>query len=140
MGWSCSAKAGFVMRIFQAFCGSTSGGSNMYNIDGIEYFLEFSNREHDDGSITGTNYKSVANLAYKAGSVKIDGSGKVIRGNSILKRCGEVAEMMKFDYYTFNYHPIMEPMGTEFIEFIRDGKNKEKVENLIKPLLTIYQK
>lgn len=80
MGWSCTAKASLVERAitetikakFPAISGSNSlpdGG-----------FWEISRKEHADGAITGTVWKSVGeNLVTKSGSFKISPEGKIVR-------------------------------------------------------------
>jgi hypothetical protein len=92
MGWSCSAKASDVMNAWNDFCFKSSGLSNVFKDKGKTYLIEYSNREHDDGSITGTILVSVGwnlhgnELFQKTGSFKINGDGTIARAPAALKK------------------------------------------------------
>lgn len=93
MGWSCSAKASDVMNAWNDFCFQSSGMTNVFQSKGKKYLLEYSNREHDDGSITGTILVSTGEfnlhgneLFKQAGSFKINGDGTIARAPAVLKK------------------------------------------------------
>lgn len=75
-----------------------TGSSNTYKIGNAYYFLELSNREHRDGSITGkimlvTSGNPICDevtYAEPAGSFRIDGeTGKLTRGPKWLREISE---------------------------------------------------
>lgn len=97
MGWSCSALASKVTDLWTAMCVEMTGSSNVYTLGGVTFMYEISNREHDDGAITGTILRFLPNMpdgtvdtskpgnAVKASSFKIAGDGSVKRGPMFLK-------------------------------------------------------
>jgi hypothetical protein len=87
MGWSCSAKASDVMAAWSNFCYHQTEMTNMFRNNGKTYLLEYSNREYDDGSITGTILVQVeGNFYRKCGSFKINGDGTIARAPAVLKK------------------------------------------------------
>lgn len=92
MGWSCSAKGSAVLDAWFDKCFANSGLTNCWQ-DGNDYYMvEISNREHADGSITGKIIKRIGVTrpdgswsGKTVGSIKIDGSGKIVRAPKFLK-------------------------------------------------------
>lgn len=86
MGWSCGQMAGLRMDTLSAHCVRQTGQSNVFIYNGTKYFFEHSRRENRDGAITGSLNKFVGeNLCRTAGSLKIDGDGKITRGLAYLR-------------------------------------------------------
>jgi len=86
MGWSCRRDAGETLGKVTAACVESTGMSNTYEVDGVRRFIEVSNKEHDDGAITGSVYREIGDgLCRKAGSFRINGDGSVARGPAFLK-------------------------------------------------------
>ena len=100
MGWSCSRDAGRVTDRWTAACRESTGAQNTYTVDGETYFWELSNREHNDGSITGTIHRNLkvgeplhggklvepgTTFCRKVASFKIAGDGTVVRAPKFLK-------------------------------------------------------
>lgn len=92
MGWSCAAAAGDTMDKWTAACRAQTGSSNTFKVDGQEFFFEQSNREHDDGAITGTIWLMLtkkpdgSGTVRKAGTFRIEGDGSVKRAPAFLKK------------------------------------------------------
>ena len=99
MGWSCSSVAHGTMEKLTEACRNSTESSNVFRgrpgamTDGAFYFFETSNKEHDDGSITGSvlrmtgaNPMTEGGPAYPVGSFKIDGrTGELTRAPAVLK-------------------------------------------------------
>jgi hypothetical protein len=88
MGWSCSAKGSDVLQAWSDKCFANSGLTNVWNDGQDSYMYEISNREHDDGSITGKIIKRVGESGWQGkvvGSLKIDGDGNIVRAPKFLK-------------------------------------------------------
>lgn len=83
MGWSCNAAAGYAMDAISEMCVKSTGSSNTWEHGKDRYFFERSNKEHDDGAITGSVFKFVdyngEKRCRKAGSFRIDGEGRLVR-------------------------------------------------------------
>jgi len=79
MGWSCNEAA--MDRLNMILAANNEESQNTWsNEKGQRAFFEQSNREHNDGAITGTVYKFVdESCVVPAGSVRIEGSGKCVR-------------------------------------------------------------
>lgn len=84
MGWSCRAEAAETMNRINRMHSPKDG---CYEFMGDRYFVEWSNREHDDGAITGKLMKMIgeSNFAVRMGSVRIDPEGELVRAPSALK-------------------------------------------------------
>ncbi len=97
MGWSCSDKAGHVLDKWRNFCQRSSGYSNIYEYKGKKYMFEIGNKEHEDGSVTGTIFEMIqanpngSGLMKPRGSFRINGSGKIDRAPLILKNVAYAA-------------------------------------------------
>lgn len=106
MGYSCSAIAGIVMdaaiSIIQARLGDCGGSSNAFGSPEVNYFVEIG-REQADGSITGTTFKSIANMCRKAGSFKINGDGNIARFPMMTKAEREQAEQAGEEMFFLTY-------------------------------------
>jgi hypothetical protein len=113
MGYSYAAKAGYV---FQALGEIARRGTTNQSSNGLpDGFYETSRVEHDDGSITGTVWKTIKKLTdeerkaeavkrgipdpdwvgdpvVRRGSFKISGDGKVVRFPGISKAAKAEAE------------------------------------------------
>lgn len=91
MGWSCAAAASDTMRAWSDACTAQTGQSNVYQVGDDKFFWEVSNKEHDDGAITGTVYKMIpqersgTSLCRKSGSFRINPDGTVKRAPAFLK-------------------------------------------------------
>ena len=93
MGYSCSAKASFVLdeivnlisQNYEAKCSNSLPNGGFWE----------RGRENSDGAITGTCYKPYPpkpDLVIKAGSFKIDQDGKVVRFPFVPKEIKKRAE------------------------------------------------
>lgn len=96
MGWSCRADAGYTDDEFRKLCVAQTGQSNVYQVKGVNYFLQQSNKEHNDGAITGSILRmegtlEAPGLCYLAGSYRINGDGTIARGPAILKQAARIA-------------------------------------------------
>jgi hypothetical protein len=89
MGWSHSAKAGKVLEAWENACVNSTGKTNTWKEDNIEFFFETSRTEHASGAITGSIQKIENNLAYLHGSFRIEGDGTITRAPAFLKKCCE---------------------------------------------------
>lgn len=100
MGWSCRREAGATMDRWTAACRATTGSSNEFEMDGERFFWELSNREHNDGAITGTVQRTLKvgeplrggavvqpgqTYCRKVGSFRIEPDGAVKRAPKFLK-------------------------------------------------------
>jgi hypothetical protein len=91
MGWSCRKEASETMGRWTAACVAQTGSSNVYLMDGREYFWELSQKEHDDGAITGAIVEVVekrldgSSTAKSAGTFRINPDGSVARAPAFLK-------------------------------------------------------
>lgn len=91
MGWSCSTAASKVLESWTRACVASTGMSNTWKQGDREFFTELSNREHDDGAITGSIIElgapsgpDGARPGRKVGTFKISGDGTV-RAPAFLK-------------------------------------------------------
>jgi hypothetical protein len=83
MGYSYTVKAGhsydYMLSILRANEPS-DGPCNQWTYKGQKYFEESSRREHADGRITSTVYRTDANnLCQKVGGILISADGTVVR-------------------------------------------------------------
>lgn len=82
MGYSCNAKAAYVMDEISAMCVKSTGSSNTWTHGKNKYFYE-RGRENDDGAITGSVWKFVMHngeeRVRRSGSYRINGDGVVQR-------------------------------------------------------------
>lgn len=86
MGWSCRADAGHSLDAWTKACLAQTDMQNVYTVKGVRYMFEVSNKEHDDGAITGSVLKFIDETrAIPAGSFRIEGDGTVARGPKFLK-------------------------------------------------------
>ena len=80
MGYSCTAVAGkvldFILNDLTKNVGN--GTSNGWFNNANEYFFE-QGRENQDGAITGQVWRKLNQLAYRAGSVRVEANGTVTR-------------------------------------------------------------
>lgn len=106
MGYSCTAIANIVMdaavSILQARMGDCGGSSNAFGSPEVNYFVEIG-REQTDGSITGTTFKSIANMCRKAGSFKINGDGTIARFPMMTKAEKTQAEQAGAEVFELTY-------------------------------------
>ena len=79
MGWSCSKRAGDTLDIISDVCFHYFAVQNMFYFNGKEHFWEVSNREYDDGAITGGVYVEFGRYYKRVGSFRIDGMGEIVR-------------------------------------------------------------
>lgn len=95
MGYSCSAKADKVREAMmtQLQVGYKKKVSNAWKSGKFEYFCEIG-REHRDGAITGTVYKSTGENApcYRVGSIRIEPNGKITQWATSTKAQRDAAE------------------------------------------------
>ena len=80
MGWSCRKDAMDTFeKIGKALCIGRS--QNVYQIHGKLFLIEMSQKEHEDGSITGSIVPFDGEYSYpsKARGFKISGDGLIIR-------------------------------------------------------------
>ena len=87
MGWSCRADASKTLEAIEDACFKQSGASNVFSTSDGKYFFELSQKEYDDGAITGAIHKWIpgTTLVQKNGSFRIEGNGRVSRGPKFLK-------------------------------------------------------
>jgi len=96
MGWSCSQLAGVTLDKLSAACVKQTGSQNVFRVETATkptfYMFETSNREHDDGKITGEVMMFVGDPtgqdscpAVPAGRFTISGDGKLVRAPHVLK-------------------------------------------------------
>ena len=87
MGWSYAQEAGKIMNAWKEVCYKRSGSQNQWENKGKTYFFETSRVEHDDGSITGTVWRFLADGVHvrRSGSFKINGDGSIERAPKFLK-------------------------------------------------------
>lgn len=92
MGWSCSSKAGNVMRAMFDKCFAQSKFNNVFIVRETRYMLEISDKEHDDGAITGKVLKFITydettgnGTCRPVGSIRIEPDGKITRAPSFLR-------------------------------------------------------
>lgn len=109
MGWSCAAKASLVEHALSTILKEKHGVEGSNGLPGGG-FWEISRKEHADGSITGTVWKSVpapagktGKYVNKAGSFKITGEGKIVRFPGLPKGVKEAAEAAGAKEYTARY-------------------------------------
>src|SRR6266851_4464688 len=81
MGTSYSSAAAETLRKWTAACLISTKSQNTYTVKGKAYFWESSNREHDDGAITGSVYRVTETrsdgreMVRPAGAFRINGDG-----------------------------------------------------------------
>jgi hypothetical protein len=96
MGWSCSAKASAVLQVWSDACFAQSGMSNVYLVSGKEtfkYMFEVSNKEHNDGAITGKILRFVSEThVVNNGSFRIEPDGVCSRAPAFLKEAAKKAK------------------------------------------------
>ena len=87
MGWSCTAKASWVLDAFSKACIESTGSSNVYEANGTRYFFETSRREYEDGRVTGTVWRFLEDGEHvrRSGGFSIDADGKIVRAPKFLK-------------------------------------------------------
>lgn len=92
MGYSCSAKASEVLACITEYCVKSTGSSNTWvNENGVKFFFE-TGREQDDGAITGSVHKFIDDrMCVRAGTFKIDASGKIVRFAGLSKNVKNIA-------------------------------------------------
>lgn len=110
MGWSCQKEAMDTLEAMDKCNFAAGRSSNEYiGKDGKKYFYQTSNREHDDGRISGTVYVFLpgGELVQKVGSFSIDPWGELKRapkswpyGKGVGCECGALSE--KGDNYCAN--------------------------------------
>lgn len=87
MGWSCTAKAGDVMRSMEAACRRSTGMQNTWEYNGTRYFWEFPTTEHRDGRITGPVFRFLPDgYARKSGRYAINPDGSIDTMPASLRR------------------------------------------------------
>jgi hypothetical protein len=90
MGWSYTAAAGCVMDKWTNACIAQTGSQNTFKVDGNEYFWEASNKEHDDGHVSGSIHKMNADgTCRRVGSFYIDPNGNINVAPKFLKDAGK---------------------------------------------------
>lgn len=88
MGWSCRREAmNTLQKIGQTLCIGRS--QNVYKVNGTEYMIETSNKEHDDGAITGSIFNLTKWSGKSCGNFRISPEGAVERGPKVFKLAAE---------------------------------------------------
>ena len=101
MGYSCSAKANYVLRelIVQLKArGQDRASSNVWEFAGYDYFYELG-REQPDGAITSQVMKVVNERCHRVGGLRIENNGSITNAptsNSAQRAAAETAGLIKF--------------------------------------------
>lgn len=127
MGWSCAAKASLVASALSAIVTEKYGIPSSNGMPGGG-FWETSRKEHADGAITGTVWKTVpapagktGDYASKAGSFKITAEGKIERFPGMPKEVKAAAEAAGAAEYTRLYEaPVPGLIRTGPLTFIAE--------------------
>jgi len=100
MGWSCNAKAGWVLDAWINACFAQSGCQNNFEANGQKYFFETSRKEHNDGAITGVVWRNLPDgkSCRQSGSFRIEGDGTVTRAPAFLKAASPSKEEIERRY------------------------------------------
>lgn len=86
MGWSCRKETGDTLERWRNACREQTNSSNLFVIGDARYFFELSNREHVDGSATGSLWMCLDDTRAKnVGYFKIDANGRLTRSPAALK-------------------------------------------------------
>jgi len=60
MGWSCGDGAAEVLAGFRRGCAASTGFANEFEHNGMRYFFEIDDIEHEDGRVTAQVYEKQA--------------------------------------------------------------------------------
>lgn len=104
MGYSCTAKAGFVREAIEALIANKLGPGKPSNATLDGGFWEIG-RENADGSITGKVWKpwGTAGHVVPRGSFKIDSEGKIVRFPGLPLVFRQTAEAIGANQYSATY-------------------------------------
>ncbi len=104
MGTSYSSAAAETLRKWTAACLISTKSQNTYTVKGKAYFWESSNREHDDGAITGSVYRVTETrsdgreMVRPAGAFRINGDGTVALAPKFLRDAAESRVVVNGDF------------------------------------------
>lgn len=88
MGWSCRREAmNTLQKISHTLCIGRS--QNVYRVKGTEYMIEQSNKEHEDGAITGSIFNISTWTGRPCGTFRISPDGEVERGPKVFELAAE---------------------------------------------------
>lgn len=122
MGWSCTAKAGWVLDTWTDACVKSTDSSNVWETNKGRYMFE-TGREQHDGAIVGQVYRFVdRSRAIRSGSFRIEPDGTITRAPKFLKDASPSPEEIEKRY--------QETYGTGLIGLGSNGiawKDTEKI-------------